>query len=83
MTTITEEADLSSSLEQKIKLATEGFIDHFVNLLRKQSEHNMEIICDYILAMNTEVNRYLHIRGIKCKYFVIYLNIVSKHLLSK
>jgi|SRR5215211_7242972 integrase/recombinase XerD len=56
MTTITEEADLSSSLEQKIKLATEGFIDHFVNLLRKQSEHNMEIICDYILAMNTEVN---------------------------
>ena len=56
MTTITEEADLSSSLEQKIKLATEGFIDHYVNLLRRQSESNIEIICDYILAMNAEIN---------------------------
>ena len=46
----------SSSLEQKIIAATEGFIDHYVNLLRRQSEPNIGIICDYILAMNSEVN---------------------------
>jgi hypothetical protein len=63
-TTTEEEAILFSSsfsvlLEQKIKAATEGLIDHYVNLLRRQSESNIEIICDYILAMNAEVNTVL------------------------
>jgi integrase/recombinase XerD len=47
----------STLLEQKIKNATEGFIDYYISLLRKQSlESNIEIICDYILTMNAEVN---------------------------
>jgi hypothetical protein len=59
-TTTEEEAILFSSsfsvlLEQKIKAATEGLIDHYVNLLGRQSESNIEIICDYILAMNAEL----------------------------
>lgn len=43
-------------LERKIAIATQGFTDYFINKLRRQSEQNTTIICDYILAMNVEVN---------------------------
>lgn len=43
-------------LERKIAIATQGFTDYFINKLRRQSEQNTTIICDYILAMNAEVN---------------------------
>jgi integrase len=42
--------------EQKIKNATEGFIDYYIRLLRQQSKSNIEVICDYILAVNAEIN---------------------------
>jgi len=54
--TSTTVLSFSSPLDQKIIAATEGFIDHYVNLLRRQSEPNIGIIYDYILAMNAEVN---------------------------
>jgi hypothetical protein len=52
-----EEEGLPSLLEQKIANATEGFNNHYINLLKKQSlKSNIETICDYIFAINAEVN---------------------------
>jgi hypothetical protein len=43
-------------LESKIAIATQGFTDYFINKLRLESGQNTTIICDYLLAMNAEVN---------------------------
>jgi hypothetical protein len=49
--------DFNLDLEQKIKAATEGFTNYAIKLLRQQKpEYNIQIICDYILAMNAEIN---------------------------
>src|SRR3954467_4002534 len=50
-----DRARFSPELLRKLDNATEGFTDHFVRLLKKQVlESNIETICDYILAINTE-----------------------------
>lgn len=53
---------LSSSLERKIAIATEGLTDYVARRLRKigtrrsQQQQDIETICDYIIAMNAEIN---------------------------
>jgi integrase/recombinase XerD len=58
ITTANEESkEAALLLERKIAIATEGFVDHITTKLRRlQSKQNIETICDYILAMNAEVN---------------------------
>jgi hypothetical protein len=59
ITTANEESKEAAALlllERKIAIATEGFVDHITTKLRLQSKQNIETICDYILAMNAEVN---------------------------
>jgi len=51
----------STLLDNKIKSITAGLQDNLVNLLKKQSSQNAEIIADYVLAMNIEVNPQLTI----------------------
>jgi integrase len=44
-------------LERKIAIATEGLLDYVVKRLRNiKLEENIEAICDYIIAMNAEIN---------------------------
>jgi hypothetical protein len=52
----------SSKLNDKIKLVTAGLLDHYVNLLKKQSSQNAETIADYVCAMNVEINPSIHHR---------------------
>jgi hypothetical protein len=52
---------LSSSLERKIAIATEGLTDYVARRLRKigtrrSQQQDIETICDYIIAMNAEIN---------------------------
>jgi hypothetical protein len=44
-------------LERKIAIATRGLDNHFIiHLRRLQRRQNIETICNYIIAMNTEIN---------------------------
>jgi hypothetical protein len=48
---------LEEHLESKIRIITAGMINHFGNKIRRlQHTENIETICDYISAMNTEIN---------------------------
>jgi hypothetical protein len=48
---------LEEHLESKIRIITAGMINHFGNKIRLlQNTENIETICDYISAMNTEIN---------------------------
>lgn len=52
-----QEQEEALLLERKIAIATEELINHFIvrlrRLLRRQ---NIETICNYIIAMNAEIN---------------------------
>jgi hypothetical protein len=69
ITTANEESkEAALLLERKIAIATEGFVDHITTKLRRlQSKQNIETICDYILAMNAEVNPSLVFYSILCR----------------
>jgi hypothetical protein len=47
---------LSSPLERKINLATDGLQQRYSNLLIRVSEENALVVADFILKMNTEIN---------------------------
>jgi hypothetical protein len=52
-----EEQEEQLKLERKIAIATEGLLDYIVKRLRKiRIRHNIETICDYIIALNVEIN---------------------------
>ena len=70
---------LSSSFERKITLATEGFTtSRFCELILRDrsrlSKENALTICDYIIAMNREVNPRLSYK----KYTIQFLAELSK-----
>jgi integrase/recombinase XerD len=55
---VDEEKDfIKLKLERKIAIATEGLLDYVIKKLRKvRTRQNIEAICDYIIAMNAEIN---------------------------
>ena len=62
-------------LEHKIKAITKGFIDYYSHILREQSPQNIEVICDYLTAMQTEVNP---VEGTKKNQIQILCNLSKK-----
>ena len=75
---------LSSSLERKITLATEGFTtSRFCELVLRDrnrlSKENALTICDYVVAMKMEVNPRLSYK----KYTIQVLSELSKAVVAK
>lgn len=48
--------------DNKLKVATSGLLDYYINHLKKQSKQNISTIVDYIVSMIEEINPSLHYR---------------------
>ena len=56
-TTTTEEEEGRLLLERKIAIATEGLVNYVIKKLKSiKLKENIETLCDYVIAMNAEIN---------------------------
>ena len=52
-----DDRDNNNKLERKIAIATDGLQPQFIRKLKhRDTTKNIETICDYIIAMNAEIN---------------------------